>query len=339
MINSKFFIKKQQYLTISQIVMLTNSKLLNDNISEKKVFSVATIDNANDNDLTFLASVKYISNLANSKASCCFIEEKYLEKIPNNIIPIINPNPYFAYSLIAKELYQEKIPEFSSHNIHPQAQIGKNCQIAPTAYVGKGAIIGDNCYIAPSAVILDSVTIGNNCFIHSNTTIAFSEIGNNCIIHSGVKIGQDGFGFANHNGVNYKLIQLGIVKIGNDVEIGSNTCIDRGTIDNTVIFDNVKIDNLCQIAHNVVINKGSVLAGCTAIAGSTKIGQFVQIGGGCCINGHITIGDFVKIAAMSGVMRDVASKEIIAGIPAQEIRKWHKTNSFILGLADKKNKN
>lgn len=339
MINSKFFIKKHQYLTISQIVNKTNSKLLNNNISDKKIFSVATIDNAIDGDLTFLASVKYLTNLANSLASCCFIEEKYLQKIPSNIIPIINNNPYFAYSVVAKELYQEKIPEFSTSNIHPQAQIGDNCQIAPTAYVGKDAKIGDNCYIAPNAVILDGVVIGDNCFIHANASIAFSEIGNNCIIHSGAKIGQDGFGFANHNGVNHKLIQLGIVKIGNDVEIGANTCIDRGAIDNTVIADNVKIDNLCQIAHNVVINKGSVLAGCTAIAGSTKIGQYVQIGGGCCINGHITINDFVKIAAMSGVMRDVAEKEIIAGIPAQEIRKWHKTTAYILGIADKKNKN
>jgi len=336
MFNDNFFIKKNNSLKLSRVLELTNSKLSKDVDLDQEIIGISTIENASYNEITFLSSAQYIDKLDISKAGFCLIEEKYLHKITNQIIGLINSNPYFSYAKIAQEFYQEKLPEFSENNIHPLAKIGKNCKIASTAIIGKNVIIGDNSIISHNAVILDGCKIGDNCYIHSNVTISFAQIGNNCIIHSGVKIGQDGFGFVNHQGMNHKIIQLGIVKIYNDVEIGANSCIDRGALLDTIIHDQVKIDNLCQIAHNVEIGMGTVMAGCSAIAGSSKIGKYCQIGGGSCINGHIKIGDMVKIAGMTGVMRDVEDKQIIAGIPALPIKKWHRINATILDLIGKK---
>jgi UDP-3-O-[3-hydroxymyristoyl] glucosamine N-acyltransferase len=336
MFNNNFFIKKKNFLKLSEVLNITNSKLIKDVDLEQQINGIETLEKSDSKQISFLSSVQYLDFLPITKAGFCFIEEKYLNRLNDKTIGLINANPYFAYAQIAQEFYQEITPEFSKTNIHPQANIGKNCNIAPSAIIGKNVTIGDNCFISANAVILDGCSIGNNCQIHSNVTIAFSEIGNNCIIHAGVKIGQDGFGFVNNAGINHKIIQLGIVKIGNDVEIGANTCIDRGALIDTTIEDQVKIDNLCQIAHNVFIGKGTVMAGCSAIAGSTSIGSYCQIGGGCCINGHIKIGNMVKIAGMTGVMRDVEDRQIIAGIPALPIKKWHKINATIVNLIDKK---
>ena len=172
--------------------------------------------------------------------------------------------------------------------------------------------------------------------INANAVISFAKIGANSIIFNGAKIGQDGFGFAHDAGVNHKITQIGIVEIGNSVEIGANSCIDRGAIENTVIGDGVKIDNLCQIAHNVVIGKGSVIAGCTALAGSSRIGNFVQIGGNSSISGHISIGDGAKVAGMTGVMRDVKPMEVVAGIPSMPIRDWHRMNVSLMKIGSGK---
>ncbi len=336
MFNNKFYNKKNDFLKLSQILNITNSKLIKDFDLNQQIIGIDTLERSNSKQISFLSTVQYLDQLPITKAGFCFIEEKYYNRLSDQTIGLICTNPYFAYAKIAQEFYQEIIPEFSKTNIHPQANIGKNCHISPTAIIGKNVNIGDNCFISANTVILDGCSIGNDCQIHSNVTISFSEIGNNCIIHAGVKIGQDGFGFVNHAGINHKIIQLGIVKIGNDVEIGANTCIDRGALIDTTIEDQVKIDNLCQIAHNVIIGKGTVMAGCSAIAGSASIGSYCQIGGGCCINGHIKIGNMVKIAGMSGVIRDVEDKQIIAGIPALPIKKWHKINATIVNLIDKK---
>lgn len=337
MVNNKFFLKIKESITIEEIINLTGSSVKKEVDHNLLCTSIGAIDKAQETEITFLSSSKYISKLKDSNAGFCLIEEKNLDKLNNKTIGIINQDPYLAYAKISKEFYRAIDPEFSEQYIHPKVKMGRNCKISSRAYIGKNVTIGDNTIIEPYSIILDGCSIGSNCRIYSNVTIAFAEIGNNCIIHPGVRIGQDGFGFTNDNGVNYKIIQLGTVKIGNDVEIGANTCIDRGAINDTEIHDLVKIDNLCQIAHNVEIGKGTVIAGCSAIAGSTKIGNYTQIGGGCCINGHIEIGNFVKIAGMSGVMRDVENNEIIAGIPTLPIKKWHKVNAHLHGLIDKIN--
>ncbi|MFM7620998.1 MAG: UDP-3-O-(3-hydroxymyristoyl)glucosamine N-acyltransferase [Alphaproteobacteria bacterium] len=337
MIQSNFFKKRNEFLTVSKIIEITNSKVLKNVDNSLKIFDISVLEQAKPNQITFLSSSIYLDKLPHTHASVCIIEEKYASRLPENIIALINSNPYFAYSQICSEFYEEIIPDFSSQNIHPSAIIGKNTRISNNAYIGKNVKIGDNCIIYPNVSIIDGCSIGNNCTIYSNASISYCEIKNNCIIHQGVRLGQDGFGFAHDKGVNHKILQLGIIKIGNDVEIGANTCIDRGAIEDTEISDQVKIDNLCQIAHNVKIGLGTVIAGCSAIAGSTIVGKYVQIGGGCCIGGHIAIGDMAKIAGMSGVMREVATKEIVAGSPALPIKKWHRINAQLIASTKKTN--
>lgn len=337
--NLRFFNKKHDFISLEKIVQMldvTNYKTLN---LADKIFNIKTLDGADKNDISFFSSGAYLDKFLQSQAGYCFVDEKNSVKCPNNMRPLIVKDPYFAFAVMINEFYEIKNCEFLPNlSIHPSAKIGKNCQIAANVYIGKNVEIGDNCIIQPSATILDNVVIGNDCNIGANCVISFAMIGDNCSFFNGVKIGQDGFGFVHHQGKNFKINQVGIVEIGNFVEIGANSCVDRGALDNTIIHDQVKIDNLCQIAHNVEIGYGSVIAGASALAGSCKIGKFVQIGGKSSILGHITINDGAKIAGMSGVIRDVDKNQIMAGIPAIPIQKWHRMNVTLNKLLDEKQK-
>ncbi len=336
MANLNFFNKKKEFLTIKEICKITGATPSKDVHLETRIFDVATLQSANETQISFLNSAQYLEKFLNSKAGFCFIEEKFKEKLPKNTIGLIHKNPYFCYAQIADIFWQEKPAEFNEKLIHPSAKIGKNVKIAANAFIGANVVIGDNVIIHPSATIHQGCKIGNNTIINAGAVVSFAVIGNDCIIYNGAKIGQDGFGFAHNVGVNHKIIQLGLVEIGNNVEIGANTCIDRGAIENTIIGDGTKIDNLNQIGHNVVIGKGTVIAGCCAIAGSSKIGNFVQIGGNSSIAGHISIGDGVRVAGMSGIMRDVEPMQMIAGIPSMPIKKWHRLNTFLAKMIEKK---
>ncbi len=330
-----FFHKKTEFLTVAQIIEITQSTLNKEVDLATKIYDVATLENATNAQISFLSAAQYLEKFQNSAAGFCLIDEKSAQKSENkNVLLFICKNPYFAYSKIAAAFYHEKNVDFiEGKSIHPTAIIGEGTKIAPLAYVGKNVKIGKNSFVAPTACVMDNCVIGDNVTINAGAVVSYAVIGNNSVIYNGAKIGQDGFGFAHDAGVNHKIIQLGIVEIGNDVEIGANTCVDRGAIENTVIGDGTKIDNLVQIGHNVVIGKGTVMAGNTAVAGSTKIGNFVQIGGGCGINGHITIGDGAKIAGMSGVMRDVEKMSMVGGAPALPLRDWHRLNTKLIAMS------
>lgn len=334
--NYRFYKKKYEYLTLDNVLKLTNSiphKTIDIN---HKIYDIKNLENANSNDISFYNSVNYLDKFLATKAGFCLINEKNFNKIPNNLIGLICHDPYLAFAKIVNEFYEVNKFDYSSKNlIHETSKIGDNCQIANNVYIGKNVVIGSNCIIGPNSSIMDNVIIGNNCVINANVVISFAEIGNNCVFFNGVKIGQDGFGFVHDNGLNYKILQIGIVRIGNDVEIGANSCVDRGALEDTIINDHVKIDNLCQIAHNVEIDYGSVIAGSVSLAGSCKIGKFVQIGGGSNIAGHLKVGDGAKIAGMSGVIRDVEQRAIMAGIPVVPIKKWHRINLLLQKLIDK----
>jgi UDP-3-O-[3-hydroxymyristoyl] glucosamine N-acyltransferase len=337
MADSRFFQKKIPSLSIAKIIEITGCKPFQFENFEQEISDIAILADATANNVSFLHSPRYFPDFLTSKAGFCLASEAMKERQPLGMKLLLHDNPYFAYSVIASAFYTLIQTDFStSKPIHQSAKIGKNCQISPFSYIGKDVIIGDDCFIAPSAVIMDGCVIGNRCKINANATISFAVIGDECEIFNGVQIGQDGFGYVFYGGRNHKILQLGIVSIGNRVEIGANSCIDRGALGNTKIADDVKIDNLCQIAHNVEIGQGSILAGGTGIAGSAKIGRFVQIGGGCNIAGHISIGDGVKIAGMSGVMRNIEPKSVMAGIPVMPITKWHRTNSILNKMAENK---
>ena len=335
--NLRFFNKKFDNLTIGRIVEITSSKPHKECNLEAKIFDIKTLESATSNDISFLNSGQYLDKFLDSKAGFCFIDEKNICKTPSTMIGLVSKNPYFSYSQIVSEFYHQKKINFKSENlINSSAKIGKNVEIAQNVFIGANVEIGDNSIIGPNCSILDGAIIGANCIIHSNVAITCAIIGDNCQIFSGAKIGQDGFGFVYNSGKIHKIIQIGIVEIGNNVEIGANTCIDRGALENTIIHDEVKIDNLCQIAHNVEIGFGTVIAGSTAVAGSCKIGKYVQIGGNCSIGGHLKVGDGAKIAGMSGVIRDIEPMSVMAGIPVVPIKKWHRINTILNKMTSKK---
>jgi UDP-3-O-[3-hydroxymyristoyl] glucosamine N-acyltransferase len=299
---------------------------------------LGTLKSAQKNEISFFHNSKYAEELKNTKAGACIIKEVDLPIVPEGCIAIIVPDPYYSWSLIIDAFFPQNIitREISEHaKIDKSVKIGMSCHIGAYTVVEAGAVIGDCCYIESGAYIGHGVIIGNNTIIGHSVTIKYSEIGSDCIIHPGVKIGQDGFGFATGpNGVK-KVQQVGGVVVGNNVEIGSNTCIDRGAIGNTCIGNNTKVDNLVQIAHNVVIGESCFIAGQTGIAGSTVIGNGVMIGGQVGIAGHIEIGDGVMIAAGSGIMRSIEPKSHIGGYPAVEIMQWHRQTNLLKNMAQK----
>lgn len=333
------FFEINNNLTIRTIAEKIDAKTLASEKDLDQVISdVKNIEDASEGDLTFVDNKRYISKINDTKASVCIVNEKFnISGIDNDNLVILSvDNAYLRYAEIVDLLFTQK----TSHSklfISETAKIGDQTMISPGAVIEDNVIIGDNCYIGPNAVISQGVIIGNNTKIMAGSYISFATIGNDCIVHPGAKVGSDGFGFASHNGIHKKIIHTGIVKIGNDVEIGSNSTIDRGSVKNTIIADSVMIDNLVQIGHNVEIGNGSVIVSQVGIAGSTKIGKYVVIGGQAGINGHIEIADQTQIAARSGVVKTVTDKgAIIGGYPAIPIREWHKQSIILKNLANGK---
>ncbi|WP_375321083.1 UDP-3-O-(3-hydroxymyristoyl)glucosamine N-acyltransferase [Aliivibrio logei] len=292
------------------------------------VHSIASMSKAGEGDITFLSNAKYRKQLASCQASAVIVKEADIEFCQSNAL--IMRDPYLGFALAAQAL--DTTPA-------PAKDIAPSAYIADDAVIGEGVAIGHNAVIESKAVIADGAIIGAGCFVGQEVKIGKNtklwanvsiyhrvEIGESCLIQSGTVIGSDGFGYANDRGTWVKIPQLGSVIIGDNVEIGANTAIDRGAIDNTVIESNVIIDNQIQIAHNVQIGSGSAMAGGTIVAGSTSIGKHCIIGGGSVINGHIEITDGVTITGMGMVMRGISEKGMYSsGIPLQTNKEWRKT--------------
>lgn len=274
-----------------------------------KINALAPLGSAVEGHLSFFDNSKYLEQFKNCRASACILNHKHASDSPKNLVALLVDEPYRSYAKIAQKFYPMRAEDELVHPkaiIHPTAIIGKNTSIGAGAYIGRNVIIGDNCRI------------------FANVTLQTCKIGHYCIIHPGVCIGQDGFGFAMGHGEHLKVPQLGGVIIGNDVEIGANTCIDRGSGPDTIIGDGTKIDNQVQIGHNVEIGKNCVIVSQVGIAGSSKLGDYVVIGGQTGINGHIKIGTGAKVAGFSGVLKNVEPGATVGGAPATNIREWHK---------------
>jgi len=276
------------------------------------------IDTAEPGDLTFAIDENKLSDAEKSKASCVLTLSSSRKSI-KPLIRVTNPKLSFliAYNALnaSKEVKAFKHP---SSNVSEKAIIGKNVCIGAGVYIDDGVKIGDNVMIEANSVIKKNCEIGSFCRIYPNVTLYKNvKIGNNVILHGGVVLGSDGFGYVKDKGKIYKFPQLGRVIIEDDVEIGSNTTIDRGSLSNTVIGAGSKIDNLCQIAHNVKIGKNALIAAFCGIAGSVTIGNDVTIGGQVGIGDNLKIGDNVTIGAQSGVTSNIKSGSVILGFPAR----------------------
>ena len=292
--------------------------------------ALSKIEEARKGSLTFLANPKYTEYIYSTDASATIVSNDFepTEKITTTLIKV--QDPYYSFTTIL-ELFNgdksKKVGISKKSEIDKSSNVPKSSFVGHFSKIGKNSIIGEHCIIEDQVYIGENVKIGDNSKIYPGTKILDDTIiGDNCIIHSNCSIGSDGFGFApNDDGTYKKIPQTGNVIIGNDVEIGSNSTIDRATIGSTIISDGVKLDNQIQIAHNVEIGTNTAIAAQSGIAGSTKIGKNCMIGGQVGIIGHLKIGDNVKIQAQAGVTSNIDSNARITGTPAIPFMNYNKS--------------
>lgn len=322
--------------TASQIAGFINGKIIGD--ENAAITGVSPIESAAEGHLSFIAQDRFSPYLDESPCSVVIVSEHLLNRDSYKPTVIAVPDAYLSFQVLMN-LYQEmqgkKAGIEEGSVIHESAQIGSDVYVGTFSYISEKVKVGDNTQIYPQVYIGKNVKIGKNCIIYSGARLYdFCVLGDNCIIHSNSVIGSDGFGFQPTAEGFQKIPQLGNVVLENDVEIGSNCSIDRGTIGSTVIGKGTKIDNLIQIAHNVKIGQNNVIAAQTGIAGSTVIGDWNQIGGQAGIIGHIRIGNQVKIQAQSGVNSSVPDGEVLYGSPAMPAADFRRNYVHFRKFAD-----
>lgn len=299
------------------------------------ISGVAGIEDAEPGQLTFLANPKYRAKLQETRASAVIAAPDV--EVPGMTI-LQAQNPYLAFARVVTLFSEKKHPPVGVHEtcvIGEQTAIGEQCAIGPHVTIGNQVTIGERTILYPGVVLGDGVTVGADCILYPNVAILQDvRIGNRVIINGGAVIGSEGFGFAPDGESTYKIPQIGTVVIADDVEIGANVTIDRAALGQTLIQHGVKIDNLVQIAHNVVIGENSIIVAQVGISGSTKIGKHVILAGQVGLVGHIELGDHVVVGAQSGVTKSVPEKTMLSGSPAVNHRLWRKSQVSLLKLPD-----
>jgi UDP-3-O-[3-hydroxymyristoyl] glucosamine N-acyltransferase len=292
-----------------------------------RVSHVATLSNAEAGAVSFLANPRYRRQLGATRATAVVIAPAVAESCP--VAALIDDNPYLAYARIATLIHP---PALGASGIHPSAVVSATARIPASASVGPLTVIeddveiGERVFVGPACVLNRGARIGADSRLVARVTLSSGvRIGERCILHPGAVLGADGFGFAQDAGTWVKVPQVGGVRIGDDVDIGANTTIDRGAIDDTVVENGVKLDNQIQVGHNVIIGAHTAIAGCVGISGSTTIGQRCMIGGGTGIGGHLTIVDDVVVTGCSMISTSIRRPgSYSSGIPIEESRKWRR---------------
>ncbi|HEX6928246.1 MAG TPA: UDP-3-O-(3-hydroxymyristoyl)glucosamine N-acyltransferase [Gammaproteobacteria bacterium] len=299
------------------------------------VRGVATLSAAGANDISFLANPKYRDQLKRSRAGAVILSEDDAAGWPG--AALVTSNPYLVFARVAACFS----PAGSvAPGIHPGAVVedgalvSESATIAAGAWIGRGARIGEGVYVGPNCTLEAGARVGGGTRLVANVVLGRDvTLGRRCLLHPGVVIGADGFGQARDGERWEKVPQLGSVRIGDDVEIGANTTIDRGALEDTVVEDGVKLDNQIQVAHNVHIGEHTAIAGCTAIAGSTTIGRRCMIAGGVGIAGHLEIADDVTVLAMTLVTHSIREKGIYSGShPMEDVKSWRRNSARIRQL-------
>jgi len=322
-------------MLLRDIAELVSGKLEHGN-PETEITGVNTLDQAGPEQASFLANMRYKTQIGISHAGVVFLGDRVLPDASRPVIRVADP--YLAFALLQRHFHPDERAgglRHASSVIDASASLAEDVDVGPLAVIGKQVTIGQGSRIGAGCIVEDGASVGQSCILHSGAILGAScELGNHVILQSGAVIGSDGFGYAWTGREHLKIPQTGRVLLEDGVEVGANTCIDRGAIGDTVIGRGVKLDNLIQIGHNVKIGACSIMASQVGISGSTVVGRGCQFGGQVGMAGHLHIGDGCKIAAKSGVPGDLEAGGTYAGIPAMPHRLWLKVSAIMLRLPD-----
>jgi len=336
------FFEPARALTVGEIATLTEAEPRPATDLALPIRDIAPLDRAGPGDITFLDNPKFASALASTRAGACLVGARFASDVPERVAALQTRDPYRAFVTVARALFptaQRPSSLFGAQgvatgaSVHAQARLEQGVTVDPGAVIGPGAEIGAGSVIAANAVIGPGVRIGRECAIGAGASVMYALIGDRVIIHPGCRIGQDGFGFLPDRRGPIKIPQIRRVIIQDDVEIGANSTIDRGSMRDTVIGEGTKIDNLVHIAHNCSIGRCCFIAGQAGTAGSVEVGDYVMVGGQVAIADHLTIGSGARLAGRSGVMTDVPAGEDWGGFPARPFREWLKAEAMIGKMA------
>jgi UDP-3-O-[3-hydroxymyristoyl] glucosamine N-acyltransferase len=346
MTHSEFF-PHHGGVRLDDLAAALNLRLVNAEAAANTVHAVAPVYRAKAGDLGYILSKRNRAEFETSEATAVICDPSLQQYVPAHIAILLSDNAHAAFAQAGAMLHPDAMrpkPNVVGAGIHPSAYVDPTAvleadvTVEPMAVVGANARIGAGSRIGATAVIGHDVKIGRDCSIAAGASVICAYLGNGVIIHNGARIGQDGYGYAPSKTGMEKIVQIGRVIIQDNVEIGANTTIDRGTMDDTVIGEGTKIDNQVQIAHNVRIGRFCAIVSGVGIAGSTTIGDGVQIGGACAIKGHINIGSGAQIAAFSGVITDIPAGQQYGGIPARPFRSFMRDMAEVMQRSDHRNK-
>jgi UDP-3-O-[3-hydroxymyristoyl] glucosamine N-acyltransferase len=318
---------------------------------DRLIRDVAPLGRAGADELTFLDGARYLDDARRTGAGACLVRAEHAAALPEATARLITPTPYGAFARAAAAFYPGAAGPGSGDGapaatevapgafVHPEAVLGPGCRVGPSAVVEAGARLGARCRLAPGAVVGAGVVLGDDCVVGPGASLGYCLAGDRVVVHAGARVGQDGFGFAlgeGGGGAHLKVPQLGRVLIGDDVEIGANTTIDRGSGPDTVIGRGCKIDNLVMIAHNVELGDGCVIVAQSGVSGSARIGHHSVIAAQVGITGHLTIGPNVRLAARTAVIRDLPGDQTYGGAPALPVGEWRRQVAAISRLGKRK---